>query len=37
MADGVIDVFKQKGFTGIELKKDLQGRDRMIRVEKLIS
>jgi len=34
MADGVIDVFKQKGFTRIELKKDLQGRDRMIRVEK---
>jgi len=32
MADAVMDLYKQKGFTHIELKKDLQGRDRMMKV-----
>jgi len=32
MADAVKNLYKQKGFINIELRKDLQGRDRMIRV-----
>ncbi len=32
MAQAVINLYRQKGFVNIELKKDLQGRDRMIRI-----
>ena len=32
MAQAVMHLYKQKGFANIELKKDLQGRDRMVRV-----
>ncbi|MEP6748629.1 MAG: peptide chain release factor N(5)-glutamine methyltransferase [Bacteroidota bacterium] len=32
MANPLVDLYKQKGFPNIELKKDLQGRDRMVRV-----
>lgn len=32
MADAVIDLYTKKGCTKIELRKDLQGRDRMLRI-----
>ena len=32
MAQAVVNVYKENGFTGIELRKDLQGRDRMVKV-----
>ncbi len=33
MGKAVIDLYKQKGFKKIDLRKDLQGKDRMIRVQ----
>jgi release factor glutamine methyltransferase len=35
MAEAVIQLYNQKGFSHIEVRKDLQGRDRMVKVEKL--
>ncbi|MEP7279393.1 MAG: peptide chain release factor N(5)-glutamine methyltransferase [Bacteroidota bacterium] len=32
MADAVVDLFKHYGYSGIEIKKDLQGKDRMVKV-----
>jgi release factor glutamine methyltransferase len=32
MATAVVDLYTQKGFTHIELKKDLQGKDRLIKL-----
>ncbi|MES2838031.1 MAG: peptide chain release factor N(5)-glutamine methyltransferase [Bacteroidota bacterium] len=34
LANDVIDLLKKEGFTNIELRKDLQGKDRMIKCEK---
>ncbi|MEO5681329.1 MAG: peptide chain release factor N(5)-glutamine methyltransferase [Chitinophagaceae bacterium] len=32
MGNDIIDLYKQKGFANIELRKDMQGRDRMVRI-----
>jgi len=32
MGRAINDLYRQKGFTSIELRKDLQGRDRMVKV-----
>ena len=31
LGSDVVNVFKQEGFTSVELKKDMQGKDRMVR------
>jgi release factor glutamine methyltransferase len=32
MGDAAVDLYRQNGFNNIELRKDMQGRDRMIRL-----
>jgi len=32
MGEAVIQLYQEKGFAGIELRKDMQGKDRMIKV-----
>ncbi len=34
LADGVMEVLEKNGFVNIELRKDLQGRNRMVRAQK---
>ena len=32
LGDAVVDLFKNEGYVSVELKKDMQGKDRMVRV-----
>ena len=34
LSEGVIALLKEVGFVNIELRKDLQGKDRMVKVQK---
>ncbi|HTE12982.1 MAG TPA: hypothetical protein VK645_18510, partial [Chitinophagaceae bacterium] len=36
MGGAIVELYRQKGFAHIELRKDLQGKDRMVRAGKLI-
>lgn len=34
LADGVVALFRRAGYAAVELKKDMQGKDRMVRIKK---